>query len=483
MRIFKSGIFFLLGILLVSVPMFAFAQLHDWNGSRTSPGSIYKRGPNGLPFNVDTGRYVGVDSSSGGGAGLKGKYEGSIGGRGVSFDSTRGVSAAGLARMGGAMARLAGPASVAMMLAPLIWDELSKQFLVPDEMPYGVGDAERYWGPYGYNGTGRAYCEYPSSSPAAAAATCGASGGNPGSLGDLYYEQKGTRRWQVISGKGNPISTDLLYVFQQTECVYGGTKLGSGSYQGMCKMPVSCPEGQIYSELGVCFDPSNRRRPATEAEVDDAVLQELVSRGMGGELASRLVAAGYEPALLAEAGPISVSGPGSVAGPSSSTVSSGPGGMTTTTTTTNYDISYGGDTVTVTETSTTTITRPNGEVETSIQTNSPAPGVDGGGSEPPKEEQKAFCELYPLASACQELGEPTDEDLEEEERSLSWELPAVVTASCPAPIFFTSQSFGQTWEIEWEPVCSVAEAIKPVVVAVGLLSAAVFVFGIARARA
>jgi hypothetical protein len=52
------------------------------------------------------------------------------------------------------------------------------------------------------------------------------------------------------------------------------------------------------------------------------------------------------------------------------------------------------------------------------------------------------------------------------------------SASCPAPV--TKQVAGLNLEMSWEPFCDFADGIRPVVIAMAWLSAALMVLGIAR---
>ena len=463
MRSLRLFLCFLVGFGLSTVSLLSFAQLHEWTGSRTSPGSIYTRGPNGLPFNVDTGRYVGLDSASDGGATLRGRYSGSLAGRSLAIQSAQVVSGSALANIGKGLVRTVGPAALALTLAPLIWDEIQEDFFT-ESIPEG-STRTSYRGNERWRYSGKPYVS--SAEAACGSAWPGSKAVNPSS--DTF----GPYRYECLT-------TSFGYQGQVDRAFYC---VHSKSYSGspICTPPVSCPEGQIFTSTGACS--TAQRNPVSDADLGDAIYVELVSRGMGSELARRLISAGYEPQVLGAAPPVELSGPSSLQGGTTTSTTSGPSGQTTTDTTTNYDISYDGDTVTVTETTTSTTTRPDGQTETTTETKTPAPGHSDDGNKEPTEEPKPFCELYPQASACQELGESSDEDLGEEERSLGWALPNDVSAQCPQPRVFTSVTVGKSWNLEWAPVCEAAEAVKPVVVAFGLLSAAVFVFGIARARA
>ena len=418
-----------------------------------------------------------MDTAPAGGARLEGRYNANLAGRSFSVLSSSVVSAGNLAVVGGMLARLSGPASVAMMLTPLLYDEVIGLWQKPS-VGLLSGDT---WAPTYYwlsvisgiapdhnerSATPQERCQSNASYERQLRDPV-TSDGQVVEYGCYYQSRSNPQGWYRSSR-----------VVRFNDC--GSEGLFKTSL-GMCEAVVSCPSGLLRDPVTkVCTD---GYEPASPADVEGAVLSELISRGMGAELASRLISAGYEPDVLGLAEPPVYGGPTSLPGPSSTSVTSGPSGQTSTTVGTNYDIAYDGNTVTVTEVTTETTTLPDGQIQVTTETRVPAPGSNDGGTKEPSEEPKPFCELYPLASACQELGESPDQDLEDEERDLSWGLPDEVSGQCPQPRVFTSVSFGNSWEIEWEPVCQAAEAVKPVVVAFGLLSAAVFVFGIARARA
>lgn len=449
----------------------AFAQLHDWNGSRTSPGSIYRRGPNGLPFNVDTGRYVGIDSSPGGGASLKGRYGGSLAGRSLAIESAQVVSGGALARMGAGLARSLGPVGIGLSLAPLIWDEIQDEWLEPrDDLIEGnAWPPTWYWQrtsgstPYGEETANpEPHCQSNSSW------TRQLQNPTTNSHGDItsyrcYERPKSGGSWTWTG----------WYVQRFNRC---GSQGGSySSATNMCTTSVSCRAGQLRDpSTGQCQDGYQR---APDQAIEDAIYVELVARGMGSDLARRLIDAGYEPQIIGEAGPIELSGPSSVQGGTTSSTTTGPAGTTITNTTTNYDITYQGDTVTVTETTTVTTTRPDGSTETTTETKTPAPGTDS--PAPPQTEQTPFCELYPDASACQPLGSAGDQELNAETRTVELDYTGAA-GSCPAPHMMNLQ--GKSVSFSYGPLCDFAQGIRPLVIALSMLFAGLFLLSVGRSQ-
>lgn len=112
----------------------------------------------------------------------------------------------------------------------------------------------------------------------------------------------------------------------------------------------------------------------------------------------------------------------------------------------------------------------------------PAKNEDGTDKAP--EEQTDFCKQNPEALACAKLGEPEDVDpVEERNKDVAAITPASgfgpSSASCPADITKTLKS-GVTIVQSWQPVCQYASGIRPVVVGVAWLIAAMIFIGVTR---
>ncbi len=98
----------------------------------------------------------------------------------------------------------------------------------------------------------------------------------------------------------------------------------------------------------------------------------------------------------------------------------------------------------------------------------------------PTDEKQDFCEKNPKAIGCAELGTPpAGEDMPRSEIPLSF-TPVDIggNASCPAPN--SVSAFGQTFALEYDSACTYASGIKPVVIAIGYLTALFIIFGAPR---
>lgn len=367
-----------------------------------------------------------------------------IGGKRVELEGVRKFSPRTLAQVGKELAKSLGPLGLGITIAELVWDEAQGWLIEPEPIPQPEGPQ----GSFRNN-----ICSTSHSTPRDACLATNVCAGS---------SWPGTYSWDGQVGS-----------FVRCHRADGS------QHPTAVTASVVCPTGWTYSG-GACVAPGDppERRAATDAEIEDAIYTELVARGMGSELARRLVDAGYTPTPDEVTG----TGPASVPGDTITSTTSGPAGRTTTTTQTVHNISYNANTtnntttVTITNTTTTITTAPDGSTTTTTETETPSEGETV-----PPEEPKPFCELYPSASACQELGETPDEELEEESVNVMWDQEGGAAGVCPAPIAVSV--LGTQHMIQWTPICQVASGIRPIVIGVAWLSAALWLFVMARARA
>ena len=255
---------------------------------------------------------------------------------------------------------------------------------------------------------------------------------------------------------------------------------------GWCRMDSPVYDSALESRARPCDAPGVKvgrdcvgggtpAQPATDQQIEDALTDNLVDGDLTPEQALKeLVEQGNAAdgdVLNGYLEPVQGSGPSSLPGGTSTSVSSSPAGQTTTTTSTGYDIAYGpAGAVGITKNQTTTTTTPDGQTTTTENTETPANGQNNKPAD-----EKPFCELYPDAMACQPLGTPSPVELPTGTINVPGLSYESVTAACPAPYTFTPAA-GGSYEISWQPVCDGAEAVRPVVIVIGLLTAGVFVF-------
>jgi len=96
------------------------------------------------------------------------------------------------------------------------------------------------------------------------------------------------------------------------------------------------------------------------------------------------------------------------------------------------------------------------------------------------EPQPTDCDKYPTSVGCTDLGTPPlGEDMPHTDKPITFTpVPISANATCPAPI--TSTAFGQTVTIDYSGACTYASGLRPIVLAVGYLTALFIIFGVPR---
>lgn len=384
-------------------------------------------------------------AAGGGAATLNASQRLAIGSASANLNLTRNVPVANLAKVARVAARALGPVA----LAGLVYEGLqylSGEWVKPEDGAGTLANPQGCW-----KESGGTVC-YSS-----AADLCSYRGGlYGGSLNIIpassgWVMDGGLKRWDC-KNNGSGSSYGTAFLAPADECAVGSVYAG-----GACTAAGTIPATD--SDLEISFQQGLIASPSLAGQVLDAALASSAARAE----------------LLADA--MGITGPASVDGGTKTSTKVDTAGMTTIQTATTYNLSYSGDTVTLTQTNVETVTDPASNVTTTTTTTE-APT----GEPPPPEEQSKFCEEFPDASACQELGEhEPDGELGEEQRALSWSPELSAAGSCPAPI--TLSIMGSTQSLEWSSVCDLASGVRPVVIALAWLSAAVFVFGVGRVTA
>lgn len=442
MRSLRAFLFLCVGLCLGGFSVFAFAAASDYGRSMklNSPSSSGARFT-GAPI------YDWADAPDGWGR-MKDINKINIGGKAFDVMGSRLFSPGTLAKGAVSFARYGGPAWLGFMLAGLVWDEVSQRWLKPvEENPDFPG---RYW-VHRYGGS-----------------TC------------KTYAEKCSMSAALDAALSDAEATGKDYRFTGSPYSYGGNcSVGSGEVCDV-RQPAELYQfgdwyGTWFNVHGQSHNDPGETEQATDAELEDAIYVELVARGMGSDLARRLIAAGYNPPVEG----IEIDGPSSIPGDSTTTTTSGPAGTTNTTTNTTHNISYttnttnNTSTVTITNTTTTTTTTPDGT--TTTETTEAAP--EGSETEPPPEE-KTFCELYPEASACAKLDVPATDPNESEDVTVTLTPTGGFGSeggSCPPPYAFVVQ--GRSYQISYAQACDFFSAVRPVVIASAMLTALLIALG------
>ena len=439
MRALRAVFFFFFGLLLGGSAVTAFAAQIE-GPARYGP-SVNFNYPDGLEVRRRSGPIYDWPDAPNGWGNMRDVNKMSIGGRNVDIEGIRKFQPINLARSAVTMAKLAGPIGIGLTLLDLVWDEAQGWLVEPEPIPEPQGPQ----GSFSNN-----MCSTSHSTPRDACLGTNVCAGS---------SWPGTYSW------GGQVDT-FVYCHRED----GSLHLTAVTAN------VVCPTGWTYSG-GACVAPGDppERRAATDAEIEDAIYTELVARGMGSDLARRLIEAGY---TLAPDGHEAV-GPSSIPGDTITSTTSGPAGTTTTTTSTTNNLTYNTDnttnttTVTVTQTTNTTTTAPDGTTTISVATKAPAPGETA-----PEEEPKAFCDLFPDASACQKLDIPEGQPVEPEEVNVTFAPSGGFGSdggSCPAPYSFGVQ--GRAFSIDYQPFCDFFVAVRPVVIAMAFITAMLIALG------
>lgn len=434
MRSLRAFLFLCVGLCLGGFSVFAFAAASDYGRSMNLnyPNSGQARPPGWY----SAPRYDFANAGAGWGK-MRDINTISIGGRHFDVTGGRLFSPQTLARGAVSFVRFGGPAWIGFMLAGLVWDEVSKTWLTPGEQVAPDG-----WGWY-----------YPQGYPAMR---------HPTRLGACEEYAISTERdiWEIDPAKPSRCRFKGTYDASWTSL----SILQEGD--GTCEAPYEWNAATRFCE--------SEQAPAQDQQIEDAIYAELVARGMGSDLARRLIEAGYNPPVEG----IEIDGPASIPGDSVTSTTSGPAGTTTTRTNTTHNISYttnttnNTSTVTITNVSTTTVTAPDGTTTTETTESPPE-----GNTEPPPEE-KPFCELYPEASACAKLNVPATDPNPTEDVTVKLTPTGGFGAeggSCPPPYSFVVQ--GRSYQISYAQACDFFSAVRPVVIASAMLSALLIALG------
>lgn len=435
MRLLRLCLGFVVGLVLGASVTFAYAQ--QLNGPARYGSSIRFNYPDGINAPRRTGGpiYDFPDAPDGWGK-MRDINKIKMGSHTFDVHGVRKFSPGTLAKVGAGFARVAGPVGIGITLGELVWDE-AQGWLKPAPDNTDPVPGVYYWHTsYGPCNTPQAKCTFD----------------------------------QTTANIDASLTT---YVYDSVELINWTTQTVHAWFRS-----ISPPFAKvtIYIRFGGSA-PVEETRPATDQELEDAIYVELVSRGMGSDLARRLIEAGYTPTPDGH----EADGPTSIPGDTTTTTTSGSAGTTTTTTNTTNNLTYNTNTttntttITVTQTTTTTTTAPDGGTTVSESTKAPTPGAT---PEAPPEEPTPFCEQYPDASACKPLDVPPSDPVAPHEIPVTFSPSGGFGSeggSCPAPHGFIVQ--GRSYQISYDQACSFFAAVRPVVVAVAFFSALLIALG------
>lgn len=335
MRALRLALFFVVGLLFGGAVTFAYAQ-QQLNGPARYGTSINFNYPDGINAPRRTGGpiYDFPDAPDGWGK-MRDINKIKMGSHTFDVHGVRKFSPGTLAKLGAGFARVAGPVGIGMTLGELVWDE-AQGWMKP-----AAEDTDPVSGVYYWHHEAPP-CETVHRKCSYADVIAAVHARNESHVYDRILNHDTSNKiinaffrlsWHATSGMTVGIR-------------YGGTK------------------------------PQEGTRPATDQELEDAIYVELVSRGMGSDLARRLIEAGYTPTPDGH----EADGPTTVPGETTTTTTTSPAGTTTTTTNTTNNLTYNTNTtnntttITITQTTTTTTTNPDGTQTQTTETKQPQEG-------------------------------------------------------------------------------------------------------------
>lgn len=370
MRALRLALFFVVGLLFGGAVTFAYAQ-QQLNGPARYGSSINFNYPDGINAPRRTGGpiYDFPDAPDGWGK-MRDINKIKMGSHTFDVHGVRKFSPGTLAKMGVGLAKKAGPIGIGLTLADLVWDE-AQGWLIPGE---DAGQPDPTEGGYTLVGDAtRGNNSVPLNCDPAIK-----------EIGDAIRGFWATTTNDLANVVLQYAPTQLVCPFE-TRTIHS-VAIGSayirinylrGTFLQEIRMPYSggevCESGQRLNATGRCVNPT---RPATDSELEDAIYVDLVGRGMGSDLARRLIEAGYTPTPDGH----EADGPTTVPGETTTTTTTSPAGTTTTTTNTTNNLTYNTNTtnntttITITQTTTTTTTNPDGTQTESTETKQPQPG-------------------------------------------------------------------------------------------------------------
>lgn len=361
----------------------------------------------------------------------------------------------------GAARLLGGWGGLAAVLTQIVWDSVKQQWIIP-----------------GVPGDGETQSLMPSGTylppPYMLQKGSGLESGLEVCQGGSWQGAEDAITWTfAVLGSGAP-SGDWV---RWSGC--GPTSNPPDQAIYLLRVKVSSPRGCTSTRAVLvladakCKD-GGSGRPATDAEFRDAL-----DNGLNAQPA---VAAPMADFMHQNGVPIDTEapyteGPQHVNGPTTTSTQTGDAGTVTTTTQDGMDVTYSGVDVSVIDTQTKTVTDEAGNTTTTTETHT----ATGGDPVPPKDDKPPavdVCIDHPDASGCAPLGDVGDApDLPTQDVPVTFGYSSV-TAACPAPETFTV--FGRTYSLDWAPACTYATALRPVVIALALLSALLFVVKVGR---
>lgn len=441
MRVLRNVLALVLGVVLGGGVVSSYAATMGGPPAWVGASGMVWKAPDGSIRSLSNPFWEGFSSATNGGVeGRLGQKAGLAGGGSLAVQMSRNIPAATIGRLGAQLAKVGGPLAIGLTLAPLVWDAAQgwmKPAPVEEACPQGV-NCQRYW-----------YTTLSTASCRSVLKQC--------SYTTAYDE---ALVWLGTFGTQVQITGTTVGTCDAQSCAVKHT----GTYVNTAGQP----RGAVINMSSGALQGTAEPVQATDQDIADTIIFQGQELDRMSDLAQRILQSpGGEAAMLEDAGPLVSSGPSSIQGPSSSSTSSGPSGQTTNTTNTTYNITYNSNVIEITSTTTSTTIAPDGTTTETVEESATE-------EQPPPEEPTPFCEQFPDASACQPLGETPDQEIESESRNVGLLDYHTVTGTCPSPMTFSVS--GHSQEISYQYICDGAVAMRPLLIALGMLSAGIFAF-------
>ncbi|WP_170799416.1 virulence factor TspB C-terminal domain-related protein [Stutzerimonas stutzeri] len=284
----------------------------------------------------------------------------------------------------------------------------------------------------------------------------------------------------IISGTGD---TSVTCHLMASNAAYGPIRSDTVLRSG-----TSCPTGSVYSSTDRACSTQTPAMPMTDAELDGLVSnvpnmpEHLWDSGLGPDLASI-------PGTFDGPDSVGFSGPSSIDLPATRTTStdSVSGNTTVVESLPSIRFDYGTNPLSITpSTSTTTNTYTNGQLQSSTTTNTQTNTNNSTVVTTPAPEVPTDCAFMPTVCAFIDwVKQPFTEQapdfsdlIDDEEFSESITISG--NATCPAPTMIDT-NLG-SFEFSWQPACTWAGMIKPLVIIAALIAAIYISLGVARSE-
>lgn len=392
------------------------------------------------PDRVVVGEYIGKYDgpfNEGGTGYLKGQSLVKVDNLSTPFNTFRYISIPDLAGLGMSLVKRLGPMMLLGSLGSLVWDEISDYWKKLNDQDHS------YVGGSVADGT-----------------ACNSTG-----IGHVVVGSNGTACKKVC----RCARPESPWAWKNNATWDSANRYGACT--NMCGSPNPYwPE--IWVRTSPAYDPGYV--PATDSDILNALMNYLNNINNWLDFINKLDAQNMIQTIIDAATPHHMNGPDTTSRTENSS-STGPDGTTLTSKHYQYSYTYNNYSVSLILTITTTITYPDNSTKTTVDTYQPVTG--GGGTDDPPPDQvidSDICKENPEILACWGAGTIEDQTIPEVDKPLTISSEKTSAGTCPSPITFTVR--GHIYSVSWQPICTFASTLRPLVILLAWLTAGIFVF-------